>query len=1558
MSELTDILQELLVQGATLSIDDGKLFVEARESLLSPEILGTLRRNKEEIRSLLPELRFEAPLSVGQEGLWFIQKSAPDSSAYNVGVALRIASESDHGPALRRALQKLINRHTLLRSSYTTVDGSARQIIRGYCALDLPEIDAARWSFEEVVRAASEVHLRPFDLEVEGGFRAALFRRGPRESVLLLCVHHVAVDGWSFRMMLDELLRLYEADGRANPLPPLKSTYQQFVHWQRDMLATRGEEMGRSWTEELKDAPLVLDLPTDRARPPVQTFRGASLLHALSPTLVDGLRALARSQKTTLYTIFLAAFQVLLQRYTGQEDFCVGSAAASREREEFTDIFGYLVNAIVLRAQISASEPPDFLSLLQQTRERVLGALDRQEYPFPLLAKELLTDRDPSRPPVVQVMFSYQRVQTLSDAAKKLLGGEPVEVGSARFSMVPLPQEISEVDLTLEVTEHPSSVEVGIRYNVDLFDTATIERMAGHFTTLLGGIVADPRRPVSQLPLLTPREREQILVEWNRTEAPFSSEACIHELFEAQVDRTPEAIAIVDHCRRPAEGRSAELTYGELERRANQVAHRLRQLGVGPDMRVGLYLDRSADLIVGLLGILKAGGAFVVLDPEHPHQRLSFLLEDTGVAVVLTRGSLLPSLPGTRATLVDIDRASEEEPAYRPPNSAGPGNLAYVLYTSGSTGEPNGALIEHRGLINAIEATIQILEIGPGARLAHLLSFNFDGAIGLLFWMLCTGGAVHLVPRDIDFFGQGLIELLEREAITHTLLLPTMLAAMPDAELPELQTLVTGGERCSKELVTRWSRGRRFFNAYGPTEVSIFATLARCLPSDEGSPPIGPILANLQGYVMDRSGQPAPAGVPGELYLGGVGLARGYLNRPELTEKKFIKNPFGEGRLYRTGDIVRYRMTDGLPPTLDFVGRMDGQIKLRGYRIELGEIQNALRASDGVRDAVVTVQEGVEGGGPARIVAYVIPTSRPRSKSWELEQISSWDATYDQVAAPSLDTTRARDVASSGAPEPSAALPVGDLMLDLRGWKSSYTGEDIPAAEMRVWAESTVARILDAAPREVLEIGCGTGMLLSRVAPRVARYRATDFSRYAIDHVNLLKTKLGGLENVTVSQQPAHDLTGLTGEQFDTVILNSVVQYFPSADYLVDVIEGLLGLMGPTGTMFLGDIRNLALLETYHAAVEHHRAGAAVPRRELRGRVQRALLNDNELVLHPQFFDALRARFPRIVGVEIAPKRGAFKNELTLFRYDVTLQIGAAPAEEAPIAWRDVKSEGLTLAGLRDWIAQSTPGSTLGLRGIPNALLHEENELVRWVAGGDDHNLQPWEPPPADPRAWELESLFALPAELPCQVRVSCAAGRTDGSVDAIVATGGLPVPRFPLDPKGVPHQWTELANDPLRGRAYRELAATLRRELREALPSHLLPSAIVVLPAFPLNINGKVDLRALPPPVTSVDTSSQESEPRSDEERKLVELWCKVLGLDRVGIHDNFFEVGGDSLLAMQVVSRLPLIFGLELPVRALLEAPTIHGLAQYVEVARAAQRLAADRPASGVGHRDSGRI
>ncbi|HSN97012.1 MAG TPA: amino acid adenylation domain-containing protein, partial [Candidatus Nanopelagicales bacterium] len=611
-------------------------------------------------------------------------------------------------------------------------------------------------------------------------------------------------------------------------------------------------------------------------------------------------------------------------------------------------------------------------------------------------------------------------------------------------------------------------LQIHLDHDAARFDPANIDRIAGHVEQILREMTGAPSRRLSEIGLLTDAEREQVIVEWNRTEAPFSSDACIHQLFEAHADRAPHAVALVDLCG-PAPGSPGNaLTYGELDARANQVAHHLLRLGVGPDMRVGLCLSRGADLIVGLLGILKAGGAFVVLDPEHPRRRLQFLMEDTGVSVLLTAGSLLSTLPETAARLVDFERGFEDEPAHRPQSDVGPNHLVYVLYTSGSTGDPNGVLIEHRGLVNTIDAAIRILETGPDTRFSHVLSFNFDGAIFNLFCTLCAGGAVYLAPRDGEFLGQGLIERMERDAITHTLLPPTMLAALPEAELPALRTLAVAGESCSADLVTRWGRTRRFINMYGPTEASILATSTRCVP-DGTTPSIGRPIENLQAYIVDRRGRLVPPGVTGELWLGGVGVARGYLNRPELTARKFVDNPFlnigGEGKppassapgpsgkLYRTGDLVRYRVGgDSGPPELEFIGRADTQVKIRGYRIELSEIEIALRASSLVRDAVVTVRDGAaEQGTPRRLVAYVTPAIPAEAAEGELS--AALRRELRQALPPHL--------------VPSAIVVLARLPLtvngkvDLRALPPPEASRDTPAeaAEPRTFAERTLAEI-------------------------------------------------------------------------------------------------------------------------------------------------------------------------------------------------------------------------------------------------------------------------------------------------------------------------------------------------------------------------------------------------------------------------------------------------------------------------------------------------------------------
>ncbi|AKT40596.1 non-ribosomal peptide synthetase [Chondromyces crocatus] len=958
MSDLIDLLSHLLFHGVELSIEGGKVRVRAPDGVLTKETLETLRSRKDELVRVLPEHHVESPLSVGQEGLWFIQKSAPESVAYNVAFALRIASESDPAPALRRALQKLVDRHAVLRTRFPAVNGTPRQRVRGHHTLDLHETDASGMDAETLSRATAAIHQRPFDLEREGAFRVSLLRCSAGEVLLLLCLHHIACDGWSFRMLVDELLRLYEADGKPNPLPPVRRTYQQFVAWQGERLASQGETLRRFWSNELHGAPLVLDLPTDRTRPPAQTFTGATHERVLDPALVEGLRAFSREQRTTLSTVLLSGFQLLLHRTSGQEDLCVGSIVAGREHEEFAGVFGYMVNQVAIRSCLDTAGAQGFASLVRQTRDRVLAAMERQDHPFPRLVQDLHVERDPSRPPVVQVSFVHQRVQSLGETATRLLAGAPVVVGATRFSLVPQQQRISELDLTLEVTERPESVTLGLRYNTDLFDASSIERMSSHLETLLAAGVAHPERPVSLLPLLGSEEREHVLVAWNRTALDHDRCATLHGLFEAQAQKTPDATAIL--CG------DQSTTYAALNRRANQLAHHLRRQGALPESRIAVCVERSLDMIVSLFAVLKVGAAYVPVDPAYPQARQALMIEESQAALLITRGTLGASFANDRLRRVALDEAAAPIAA-EPDGALGTqvlsDQLAYLLTTSGSTGRPKAVAIEHRNAVAMLQWSRAEFPVEVLRGTLASTSICFDLSVFEIFLPLSVGATIVLADNAL-----ALPHLAAREQVTLINTVPSAMAELlrQNAVPKSARVINLAGEKLSQELVQKLyglPQVERVYNLYGPSEATTYSTSAPMVRGDQRDTSIGRPIANTVAYLLDRHFEPVPPGIPGELYLGGEGLARGYFERPALTAERFVPNPFGPGRLYRTGDLARHR-PEG---ELEFLGRIDNQIKLRGFRIELGEIEAALGRIAGVDKAIVVAH----GTAPRQhLVAY------------------------------------------------------------------------------------------------------------------------------------------------------------------------------------------------------------------------------------------------------------------------------------------------------------------------------------------------------------------------------------------------------------------------------------------------------------------------------------------------------------------------------------------------------------------------------------------------------------
>ncbi|MFL5538397.1 MAG: amino acid adenylation domain-containing protein, partial [Longimicrobiaceae bacterium] len=928
------------------------------------------------------------PLSFSQARLWFLDRMQPGGHVYNIPATLRLEGALDVF-ALERALAEVVRRHEVLRTTFSDPGDGPVQVIHPaeerpfHLPLSEPAADGLR-------AAISEEAWRPFDLERGPLFRARLFRAGPAEHVLVATAHHAVFDGWSAGVLFGELAALYGAfhRGEPSPLPELSAQYADYALWQRDWL--RGavlEAEVAHWRTRLEGAP-VLELPTDRPRPPVQRHHGA-LHHARVPAeLASAVRALARREGATPFMVLLAAFQALLTRWSGQEDVVVGTPIANRTRREVEPLVGYFVNTLALRGDTSGD--PSFRALLRRVRETTLDAYAHSELPFEKLVEELRVERDLSRSPLVQVMFALQSA-----------GGELPSLGGVEVSRLPLDTDGARLDLLLALRDDAEGgYEAGVEYDRDLFEAATVARLMEHFQSLLAAAAADPGERISRLPLLSADDRRQVVEEWNATRVEYPADVLIHTLFESRAARTPDDVAVVFEGER--------VTCAELDARANQLARFLQRRGVGPEVRVGVAAERSVELIVALLGILKAGGAYVPIDPDYPAERLEYLLADSAVPVLLTQARLRGRLPAHAAEVVCLDGGWAEiaqESAERPASAATPDTLAYVIYTSGSTGRPKGVMNAHRGVCNRLLWMRERYAIGAGDRVLQKTPASFDVSVWEFFLPLLSGAALVVARPGGHREPAYLAELIEGEGVTVTHFVASMLGAFLEEPAAErcttLRAVVCSGEALPPALAERFFArlpGAGLHNLYGPTEAAVDVTAWECRPgADEATVPIGRPIANTRTYVLEPGGTPAPVGVAGELFLGGVQVARGYLGRPALTAERFVPDPFSGipgARLYRTGDRARWRTeaasaevrecgsalesardprTPALPHSrtgvLEFLGRLDFQVKIRGFRIEPGEIEAALLAHASVREAVVVA--GRDAAGEARLVGYV-----------------------------------------------------------------------------------------------------------------------------------------------------------------------------------------------------------------------------------------------------------------------------------------------------------------------------------------------------------------------------------------------------------------------------------------------------------------------------------------------------------------------------------------------------------------------------------------------------------
>lgn len=1503
-----------------------KLFFESPTlALQATQVEAALRAdNAFHAPPIVPVSRDESlPLSYSQQRLWFLYQLEPSTSAYNIPTAVRLRGALDSA-ALARTMNEIVRRHEILRTYYGTIDDKPVQFVGlpGDMALELVDFSELPESEREssMVRLAAKEACRPFDLTRGPLLRACLMRLGPEEHVLVVTVHHIVSDGWSQGVLVREVGALYEAftEGRESPLVELPVQYADFARLQRNWLA--GDVLDKHldyWRRQLAGPLPVLELPADRPRPEVQSFRGSTLTAHLPASLRDSLNTICRREGLTLFMLLLAAFKVLLHRYTGQDDIVIGAPIANRNRVEIEGLIGFFVNTLVLRTDLSGD--PDFLELLARVRKVTLEAYAHQDMPFELLVEDLQPERDLSRNPLFQVMFQLENTPK-----------EELPLPGLTLSAVDIEGVASQFDLSVDVVESESGMSITAEYSTDLFEAATIRRFLDRWRVLLEGIAAEPARRLSKLPLMDQLERRRVEVEWNETARNYQP-GCVSELFEAQVERSPGSIAIV--CG------SARLTFAELNERANQLAHHLNAAGVGPEVPVAVMLERSTEMVVALLAILKSGGAYVPLDPSYPAPRLAFVLDDVQASLIVTQESLLGSVPSQHhAPVVCLDRDAAVIAAELRENLRArsiPDNLAYVIYTSGSTGLPKGVLVSNRSLSNLCLAVVEEYGLRASDRGLQFASFSFDVAGEELFPPLLAGAAV-VIPRERVLDAMQLRRLIEQERISVLNLSAQFWQEwlegleLAGASWPEhVRLMVTGSEKVSLEGVVRWRKltsGKTvLLNAYGVTEATITSMLYRSsanVDQDSGAGwlPIGRPIANTQTYVLDRNLESAPIGFAGELYLGGEGLARAYHGRAGLTAERFIPNPFSSvpgSRLYRTGDLARY-LADG---NIEFIGRGDEQVKMRGYRIELGEIEVMLNSAPGVQRAVVLLRE--ETSGDKRLVAYVTQkrgdmSVEPSDSALEVEQVAQWKTVHDDEIF-------------------NETVEEQDPSFNISGWNNSYTGEPIPAADMRAWVDDAVERVLAQKPRRVLEIGCGTGLMLFRIAPYCESYFATDFSPAAL---NYIREQLGDASlHVSLSERNADDFTGIEPASWDAVIINSVVQYFPGVDYLMRVLRGAVDAVAPGGSVFIGDVRSLPLLDAFHASVELHKAEDRLSAAQVRQRIQRRVDQEEELAIDPRFFTALKTHLPRITSVRIEPKRGHYRNELTQFRYQVTINVGEPETTPEDLSWTDWSECRWDLAELRRQLIEAKP-QTLALINVLNARLAVATRIRDQIAVADSAQTAAGLKElvrTATGEGVDPEELQSLGSELSYEVRLSWARHGADGSFDLLFRRVGATARRVNFPEATGAKALSDYANHPLRGKQARQFGPQLRSFLKERLPEYMVPASFVILDELPLLPNGKIDRRALPAPnAVRPELAGAFVAPRTRTEQSLADVWSDLLGLPQVGINDNFFDLGGHSLLTTQLISRVRELFQVELPLREVFQQPTIAQLAIAIEQAR----------------------
>ncbi|MFJ6569606.1 amino acid adenylation domain-containing protein [Streptomyces sp. NPDC091292] len=1521
-------------------------------------------------------------MSPAQQGILFQARHGERVGFYHTQVVLEVARELDVD-AFRRSWEQVTRRHAALRTSFPDQTGSPGEVPvqTAWEGVDVPVVDEDWRTLDEAQR--SERHrilleddrARGFTVDDAPLWRLHIARLEEERYRILWSRHYILMDGRSQAKVLREVEQIYTSLTSGQPLNlPAVAPFRTYIDWlgQGHPHDDRAEAFWRAELDAVApDAPLPVErkIPADEeadTEADAATVAYQQLSVVLDDQETAALRATGDRHDLTLATLVQGAWAFLLSRYKNADEIVMGVTTPGRSAElpGIEDMVGLLITTLPLRVPVPAAMGrADWLRDLQQRYARI------QEHEYsPLLQVQRWSG-------ISSGDSLFQSVVLVEDEAGDEVEDEDDDSPANSLHMVRTGEE-THAAYPLSVVVTPGErLTLTLHYDTRRFEAHTVERMAGHLRRTVTELAREPHAPLGELSLLRPAEFTQLVQEWNDTDTPYSRDLCIHQLFEQRVAEAPDALALLFQDER--------WTYREVNERANQVAHRLTGIGLGRGDQIAILMERSAEMIPALLGILKAGATYIPLDVNAPAKRRHWILDSLKVTCVLTQQALVPRvlstdpLPhlahlvcldptDTTATPTGPETATDAPytvhtpadlatmPRYNLPLRGTPEDPAYIIFTSGSTGTPKGVEVAHFPAVNLIEWVNNTFSVGADDRVLFVTALTFDLSVYDVFGILAAGGSIRVATGEDIQEPANLLRHLADEPITFW-------DSAPAALMQLVPFLPTGGdgtyETVSRSLRLIFMSGdwipvhspdvmRAAFPEVevvglgGATEATVWSNFFPIGTVDPAwtSIPYGKPIQNARYYVLDESLRPCPIDVPGDLYIGGLCLSSGYANEPELTAGKYLPSPFtatpGE-RIYKTGDMARWR-PDG---NLEFLGRTDSQVKIRGYRIELGEIDSILSEHPAVQDAATIVRE--DRTGDRTLVSHVVlHPQRARSAvqsdgdSLAGKRIDRWREVYD-----AFDPTAARGSEDGN---------------DFSGWNSSYTGLPIPLDEMRAWQEDTVRLIHGYEPRTILEIGCGTGLLLFPLAAACRRYYGTDFSASALEAVrDRLDAHAELRDTVVLHQREAADaFDGLDHQPVDTVVVNSVVQYFPDINYLLRVLEGAVCQVADGGRIIVGDVRSFPLLDAFHADVEADRAPGAMGRQQLWQRVQQSVRQEEELTLDPAFFREWAARTGRVSRVEIRPKGGRHLNEMSMFRYQVVLHVGRpAPAADHPAPHTpelDWTAERLTPAKLRDLLTGERP-DRLRLRDLPNARVEDAVRTLRWLKGASGvETVEAWRALDRRARGIDPEDVRDLAEQAGYRATLDWSRHGADGHYGVLLTRAGLELRpddeefiRLPdqehTQEAGPEHEtpaWSDYANQPLKAEIQHLLLPQLHTYLAERLPAYMVPSDLVALDALPVTSSGKLDRRALLPQTTESTSSAPRVPARNTTEALLVSMWEQILSRAPIGVFDNFFELGGHSLLAVQLVARIRQVFSLEVPVRLFFDLPTI------AEVAREVQR------------------